>query len=484
MSMSSLKEKSIIAFAWDISGRIGLQSVSFLVTILLARLLSPEDFGLLAIVNVVVAISGTFVDMGLGSALIQKKELEDYHYSSVFFFNIGMGLLIALALFFSSKLIATFYEREIIGVISKVMALIFIINSFGNVIRNKLQRELNFKTLTITNWFSAILSGIIGISMAFAGFGVWSLVAQAISAPLFANIMLFILEKWRPKLTLNFTAIKELWGFGFKMFLSGIIENVFSQLDYLIIGKAFNPAKLGYYYRARSLQNIIYSYSSNSLISVLFPALSQLQTANKEYKKVLLKIYHILSFISFFLVGFFFLIAKDFIFLLFSSKWLPSVELFQIMVIGGFIYPLTALLITVLSSKGNSNTYLRISILKRIIILPVYILIFFAGIKTFLYWYIILSGINLLVNMYYAGKEVNEEVSFFLLPILPYLFITAASTTIIYFLTSGLDLDIILDILIKVPLYSTMFLLLVWSFKLPGFILLKTELASVILIQK
>jgi teichuronic acid exporter len=476
--MPSLKEKSITGFAWDFSGRIGLQGISFVVSIFLARLLMPEDFGLLAMVNVVVAISGTFVDMGLGSALIQRKELRDEHYGSVFFFNVGMGFIMALLLFLASGWIADFYDREIIADIAKVMALIFIISSFGNVIRNKLQRELNFRTLTRSNWISAILSGIVGITMAIAGFGVWSLVAQAISAPLFANISLFILEKWRPKLRISIAAIKDLWGFGFKMFLSGIIENIFSQLDYLIIGKAFNPAKLGYYYRAKSLQNIIYSYSSNSIISVLFPALSQLQAHDEDYKKVLFKIYHILTFISFFIVGIFYLIAENLIILLFSVKWQPSVALFQIMAIGGFIYPLSALLITVLSSRGNSAEYLRISILKRIIIVPIYISIFFTGIEIFLYLYILASSINLLINMYYAGKEINTKIRDFLLPIMPYLFITAIAVVIVHFLTYRLDCGMVGEMLLRAILFSVMFLLPVKVLKLSGFLLLKMELIS------
>lgn len=476
--MSSLKEKSISAFAWDFSGRLGLQGVTFIVSVFLARILSPEDFGILAMVNVVVAISNSFVDMGLASALIQRKELNDDHYGSVFFFNISMGIFMAMALFFSSNWIAKFYGREIIGDIAKAMALIFIINSFGNVIRSKLQRELNFKVLTIASWTSALISGTIGILLAFHGLGVWSLVAQAISAPLFGNIVLFILEKWRPKLILRVSAIKQLWNFGFKMFISGIIENTFSQLDYLIIGKAFNPSQLGYYYRAKSLQNILYSYSANSIISILFPALSKLQNQENEYKRALFKTYHLISFVSFFLVGLFYLIAEDFIVLVFSSKWLPSVELFQIMVLGGFIYPITALLITVLSSKGNSSLYLRISILKRILILPVYFSIFFAGIKLFLYLYIVVSAINLLINMYYAGKEIDINIKDFLLPLIPYFFIVSILVMFIYYLAHLLNLSMIWDILIRSGMFTILFFLVAKKIRLHGFEMLKTELVN------
>jgi len=226
--MASLKEKSVKGLFWDYAGRLSIQGVSFFVSIILSRILFPEDFGLLAMINVVVAVSTTFVDMGLSSALIQRKELTEEHFGTAFLLNISMGVLMSLILFLSSGKIAKFYNIDSLETIAKVMSIIFILNSFGNVIRAKLQKELNFKTLTISNLIAAVGSGTIGIISAISGFGVWSLVFQSISVPLIGNLSLFILEKWRPKMRFGITALKELWSFGFKMFLTSILENVFA----------------------------------------------------------------------------------------------------------------------------------------------------------------------------------------------------------------------------------------------------------------
>lgn len=475
-----LKKRGLKALSWDLVGRFSNQGVTFISSIFLSRLLLPEDFGLLAMVNVVVVISSTFVDGGFSSALIQRREVNDDHYGSVFFFNLSMGSLMTLILFLTSEFIADFYQRPEIGNIGKVISIIFIISAFGNVIRAQLQRELNFKIITYSNLFAAIVGGVVGITMAFKGFGVWSLVAQALVSPLSANIVLFSLFNWRPKMKLNFKALKELWTFGGHMFLTGILQNIFSQLDSLIIGRVFSPSKLGYYYRAKSLQNVVHSYTSSSLMSVLFPTFSRLQSDLVLYKRAFLKVYNILSFVSFYIAGLLYLSAEDIIVILFGGQWFESVEIFKIIVLGGIVYPLAAILITVISSRGNSKKYLQLETIKRVVLTPVFVIAFFFTLETFLYAYVSAGIINLLINITFVSKEIKVSNINLIQPLLPYLLLMTLSIVSIQYCLSFTSTNYFVHGFLVFIIHSCLFLGLSKILKLEGFIIAEVELIKLV----
>ncbi|NPA68760.1 MAG: lipopolysaccharide biosynthesis protein, partial [Chlorobi bacterium] len=401
--MEDLKQKSIKAFVWDFSGKIANQFVSFIVSIFLARLLSPEDFGMLAMINVIIMLSSGFINMGLGEALIQKKNINDKHYGSVFFFNIVVGITLSGLLFVFAPLIGKFYNNSDLIPITRTMSLLFIFNSFGNVIRVKLRKDLNYNIPTKAGLISSFISGIIGIAMAFTGFGVWSLVVQSLLNPVIANLYLFTTVKWKPVLQFKWHALKDLWSFGFRMFLSGIINTIFVNLDSIIIGKLFSAGTLGFYYRARSLNNYIIKYSSASLMSVLLPALSKVQDDLKRFKSIVRKSYHLIALIAFFLTGFFFVTGSDFIILLFGEKWLPTVSYFQIIIITGFAYPLSSLLVTILSASGNSKAFLKLEIIKKIFFGISLTLGFIWGVTGFLICNAFVIFINFYLNIIFAG---------------------------------------------------------------------------------
>ena len=419
--MENIKQKSYKAFAWDFAGKIGGQSVGFIISIFLARLLSPDDFGLLAMVNVVIALSASLMDMGLGVALIQRKEVRDEHYGSVFFFNIVVGLLLASALFFSAPLIGRFYEREILVPMARAMSVLFLLNSVGNVLRLKLRKELEYGIPTRAGLLSALLSGAVGVGLAFGGFGVWSLVVQSLLNPILSNIYLFYYVKWRPRLVFQFQALKELWGFGFRMFISGILDTIFNQADSIIIGKLFSPAMLGQYYRARSLNNYVVQYSSGSIMSVLFPALSMLQDDPDKLKEMVRKGFHLIAFMAFFLSGLFFVIGADLILLLFGSKWEPAIQLFHLIMLTAYGYPLSSLLVNILSAKGNSKAFLKLEVIKKVLFGSALAFGFIWGIKGFLIFQAVAYAGAVYANMVFAGKELNTGAGWFLKMTLPYL---------------------------------------------------------------
>ena len=275
--MDNLKSRGLNALIWDFFGKIARHGTTFIVTIVLARLLEPSDFGLIAMIMVIVMVALVFTDVGLGSALIQRRRLLPVHYASVFYFNVFIGGVLALITFFSATWISDFYDNKQLIPITQVIGLLFVINAFSSVQTSKLRKELNYAALAKTEVSAAVLSGVVGIALAFYGAGVWSLVAQALSRGLFYNIFVWSASKWVPSLLFSFKALRQLWGFGFRIFLSGLLEVVYSKLDVIIIGKLFTPAVLGFFDQAKRLDLMITQLSSGSIMAVLFPVLSKVQ---------------------------------------------------------------------------------------------------------------------------------------------------------------------------------------------------------------
>jgi O-antigen/teichoic acid export membrane protein len=386
------------------------------------------------------------MDMGLGLALIQRKEVDDNHYGSVFFFNIMVGAFLALVLFFCSTPLAKFYHREIIGQLAKVMSLLFVLNSFGNVLRIKLRKELDYGIPTQANLLAAVFSGAIGIIMAIKGFGVWSLVIQGLLNPLINNVYLFYRIHWRPKLIFKIKALQELWSFGFRMFISMLLDTVFSNLDSIIIGKLFSPATLGYFYRAKSLNNLIIQYSSSSLTSVLFPVISKLQAERDRLKDIIFRTFHLLNFITFFLVGLFYVTGQDIIIILFSSKWQPAIPLFKLLIISGYAYPLSAILVNIVGGLGNSRNLLKLEIIKKVFFGINLSVGFFFGIKGYLYGYTFVCAVSVCANVFLAANELSVSIKWFLSIIFPYLVIALIGDIMVLVIERFLHVNHIFDL--------------------------------------
>ncbi|NQU85742.1 MAG: lipopolysaccharide biosynthesis protein [Mariniphaga sp.] len=428
----SLKSKTINGLGWDFSGRFLSQIVGFIISIILARLLSPNDFGILAMINVVVAIATVFIDFGFGTAIVQKSNIKDEHYSTVFIFNISVGLFLSFILFFSSGLIAKFYDSEIIKDVGRVMSLIFIINALGSVVRIKLYKEMNFRILSIGGIFGSLIGGILGMGMAFSGFGVWSLVFQALTSSLLTSTYFFMKSRWVPKIQFHIQYLKELWAYSSQIFISTMVGVIFGQLDNLVIGKLFPPATLGYYYRAKSMESLIYNYTSASLLTVLFPSLSSVKDDKFRFNNIIFKTFHILSYFSFFILGYLYLVSEDIIIMLFGSKWMPSVELFRLLLLSSFVYPFGALFNSILQSSGNSKALLKLTIIRYSLLIPTYFLLLYFGLKIFLYSFVVLTVITLIYSIQFIAKEIRISSLWFYRSILPNILLNIVLTFGIY----------------------------------------------------
>lgn len=452
--MDNLKSKGLNAFLWDFFGKFARHVSGFIVIIFLARLLEPSDFGLIAIVMVIVNIAMIFTDVGLGGALIQRRRVLPVHYASVFYFNIIIGAILTVITFLSATSISDFYGMQELIPIIKVMALLFLISAFSSVQRNKLRRELNYAAISKANIISAVLSGIIGILLAFYGAGVWSLVAQALSRGIFNNIFMWIASKWVPSLLFSFKALKQLWGFGFRMFLSGLIESIFVRLDVLIVGKLFSPMLLGFFDQAKRLNELIVQYSSGSLMAVLFPVLSKVQNDLHRFQNIVMKSLGFISFIVFFLFGVMYLISEELIVLLFTEKWLPSVEYFKIFVLSGFAYPVSSLLVNILSSRGKSKAFLRLEIYKKILQGINFYVGFLWGIEGYLYGLVVVSFLGVSLNILFASREIKLPFLLFAKPIIVQMIIAVISVWITTLFVDEIEMYAILILIMKSIIFT------------------------------
>jgi len=456
--MSSLKEQGTKAFLWDLGGTFMKNGMGFVISVFLARLLDPSDFGLLAMVMVIIGMAHVFVDIGLAAALIQRQKVLAVHYCSVFYFNILIASFLSLSTYFSASLISDFYNNAELIPLIEVMSLSFVIASLSSVQNVKLRKELNYALLTKINLIASLASGIIGVLLAFYGAGVWSLVAQTLLQGIINGILLWSAGNWRPSLLFSFKALRELWGYGFRMFLSGLLEAIFSRIDYLIIGKLFEATALGFFQRAKSLNFFVISYSSQSLMRVLFPVLSKIQDDLPRFQNVVIKALGIICFITFMLLGGLYLISEELIVLLFGEKWLPSVEYFKLLALAGYAYPVSALLVNILSSRGNSKAFLRLEIYKKLIASGNFVVLYYYGIDTFLHTMIIMVIFSVSLNIIFVSREISLPFFKFAKPILTQAGLAVISVIFVLFISQNLALMDIIMLIIKGSAFTVLYI--------------------------
>jgi O-antigen/teichoic acid export membrane protein len=467
--LENLKAQSTRAIAWEFIGKLAINSLGFLVYIILARLLQPSDFGLIAMIMVIIGIAGIFTDIGLGAALIQRRRTLAIHYSSVFYFNLLIGFLFTIATYASAPLISDFYEAQELLPLIQAMSLLFVVNAFSSVQTILLRKELDYATLTRIGLISTVISGGIGITMAFSGAGVWSLVAQSLSNGIAYNAIIWAVSRWSPGFQFSPKALRYLWGFGFRMFLVELLNAVYIRMDSLIIGKLFAPATLGFYQMAKSINQLAIQYSSGSLMSVLFPVLSKVQNDLPRFQNIVIKGFGVISFIVFLLFGTLFLVADELIVILLSEKWMQSAEYFKILAISGLAFPINALLVNVLSSRGNSKAFLRMAIYKKCVGFINLGVGFIFGIKGFLYGLIIVSIINTCITITVSSREAKLDAIGFYRPVFLQFSIAAISLFATIYITSQISISSVLMLLVECTIYPSFYVFISWIFKTASF---------------
>ena len=403
--MRALKKRGVRALAWDFAGSLSTRGVAFAVTLVLARLLSPEDFGLVALIIAFAAVGDVFIDGGLGIALIQRRHVHAAHYSAAFYFNVLIGAVLGVLLFLSAERIGDLYQQPQLGTLLKAASPLFLISSLGITQRVILRRDLNTKRLSAITLLGTSTAGGIAIVFAAAGYGVWALVIQILSTSAISGALFWYLSDWRPKAAFSWKALKGLWGFGLDMFLARLIDSVYARVDYVIIGKLFPIATLGYFQRAKVLNQLAIQYSSGSLMSVLLPVLSKIQKDLPRFQSVVLKSYKVVLFVSFLLFGGVYVTSEPLVVFLYSEKWRPSADYLAVLALSGVAYPVNSVLVNVLSSRGRGRQFLLLELLKKIIGVMNMVVGFSFGLMTYLYGLVVVSVLGMAANIYFAARE-------------------------------------------------------------------------------
>jgi O-antigen/teichoic acid export membrane protein len=456
----SLKNKTIQGIAWSSLDSFVNLGIQFIVGIILARLLTPKEFGLIGMLVFFIAISQSIIDSGFTQALIRKKNIKQRDYSTVFYFNLIIGTVIYTILFFSADSIAHFFKEPQLTNLLQVLGLEVIIVSFTIIHTAKLTREINFKLQTKITIIASVLSGAIGIGMAYMGYGVWSLVGKTLSMRLFVSILLWIWNRWLPTLEFDKESFKSMFSFGSKLMLSGLIDNIYRNIYNLIIGKFFSAQALGFYTRADQFKKLP-AESINTIISrVSYPVLSQLQDDNVKLKDGYRQIIKSTMLVTFFLMLSMAAVAEPMIMVLIGEKWLPAVEYLQLLCFAGMLFPLHSLNLNILNVKGRSDLFLRLEIIKKLIAVPVIILGIYFGIRYLLIGMIVSSLVSYFLNSYYSGRLINYSTQEQIRDIAPLFLISAVSAGTVFgigvLLSSGYF--VILSIQIVTGLFTFVFL--------------------------
>ena len=399
---------------WSSIGKFGTLGLNFISNMVLARLLSASDYGIIGMLSIFISVSSVLVSAGFGSALIQKKNPSHVDFTSVFYWNLAAALVFYGLLFLSGPFIARFYDMPELCIVLRVQSVSLIIQAFSTVQSCQLQKQLRFRELSVRSIVATLIGTVVGIVFAFMGYGVWSLVLSNISANLAGVFLLWYLSSWRPSLEFSFKSLKELFSFGGLIALSSLVETVYSNIQGLIIGKWFSASDLGYYTQARKLEEIPTSSLSQIVNQVSFPVFSALQDDRQRLLQGVRKNIKAITYLNFPMMVLLMVIAKPLILTLYGDKWLVSVPYFRVLCISSMVYTLNTLNTNVIKSLGKGRLFFFVQLLKRVIGLAV---IFFSirfGINGLL-WAVTSVGyicvvINMAVNKRLIGYGFREQV--------------------------------------------------------------------------
>lgn len=403
----SLKKEAVGGVFWTFLQQFGSQIINFGISIILARLLLPKDFGTIALMDIVMAIGSIIISSGMASSLIRTKDADESDYSTVFYFNFAASIIIYIIAFFAAPLLANFYEIPILTPLTRVYCLSFIIGAFSSIQSTILTKEMKFKKIMQISLPSLIISGIVGIAMAYSGFGVWSLIGSSLSLQIVKTAQLWYFSNWRPQRIFVYSKLKEHLAFGSNLLMAGLLTVIFQNSYTLIIGKVFTIGDLGLYNRANSIKQLPVSNISNALNKVSYPLFAKIKddsiTLRNAYIKLMKMVIFIVSPIMFFIIIF----AEPIIRFLLTEKWIEAVPYLQILSLSAILYPIHVYNLNILKVKGRSDLFLKLDILKKVVIVIAILATIKFGIIGLAWGQVATSIISLFINSYYSGKFIN-----------------------------------------------------------------------------
>ena len=432
--MSSLKQKTVNGVVWSSVQRFGTMAITFASNIILARLLSPDDYGCIAMLMIFISLANTFIDGGFGSALIQKKEPTNEDYSTILYWNIALSLVLYGMLFLCAPLVAQFYKMPLLTKVLRVQGVVLFFNALSIIQQNQLKKQLQFKKLSIVYITSASLSLVIAIVAAYHGWGVWSLVAQQMSISVLHAILFWIVSKWRPICVFSWNSFRELFKFGGFMLLSHMFSTLSNEIQGLLVGRMFTPATLGHYNQAYRLEGSAATATSSIIDQVTYPVLASVQDNKIAFVNALKRFIQIPAYICSLVMMVLIVVAKPLIILLYSAKWVECVPYFQILCVAGLAVCLQGSANNSIAAIGKSNVFFFWTIIKRSLTIVLCVIgIFVAGMNGLLWSCVAGAWTVYFINAYLVHRYVGYSFLKQVLDILPSMLLAVIIGVLAYY---------------------------------------------------
>lgn len=459
MESSNLKQKAVSGVMWTSIQRFAQIFVSFISGIVLARLLEPEDYGCIGMLSIFMLLSATFIDGGFCSALIQKKRPTEVDYSTVFFWNLGLSIVIYIILFVSAPFISEFYHTPLLCQVLRVQGVVLIINALQTVQSNQLNKQFRFKKIAITLTSTSAVSLSVAIWMAYNGWGVWSLVAQNLLLALMPTIIYWTTNKWYPKLVFSIQSFKELFGFGFYMLLTQLLTTAVNNIQGLLIGWLYTPALMGYYSKAQSTEMLASNTISQVVSQVSYPLYSELQESKEMMINAIKKTTSSIAFFTFPLMFILIMLAKPIFVLLYSEKWMNSVPYFQLLCLAGLAICLQSANAQTIAAIGKSKVMFNWGLFKQLLGVSFVIAgLLIWGIKGMLIGMVMKSWLIYVVNAYMVSKHIGYKLFTQLKDLSPILFLSIGSFVVVFFIGTSLSLGMYLKAAVMLLIYIIIYL--------------------------
>ena len=432
MKSEHTKRGVITALFWKLMERGGTQGVRFIVQVVLARLLVPEQFGTIAIVMVFINFAQVFVQSGFNTSLIQKKDVDSTDFSSIFFLSLGVASFLYIIIYLSAPFIANYYSDDTLVPVLRVLALVLFTGAFNSIQNAYVSRELMFKKIFKSSLGAILISGVLGIVSAYKGLGIWALVIQQLSNQVSVTIIMWFTVKWRPSIKFSWVKVNELFSYGWKLLVSNLLNVFYLDLRTLIIGKVYTPSVLGYYNRGQQLPNVIVANIDGSIQSVMLPTLSAHQDDRQKVKGMMRRAIVTSSFLIFPMMIGLAVVAEPVVNIVLTNKWLPAVPFLQIFCISYALMPIHTANLQAINAIGRSDIFLKLEIIKKIIGLVILIISLPFGVYAIAFGQVVSAVISSFINAYPNNQLLDYSYKEQLKDIMPSLFISITMGTIVY----------------------------------------------------
>ncbi|KQT17869.1 capsule biosynthesis protein CapK [Chryseobacterium sp. Leaf404] len=462
----SLKKQAISGMIWTYSQQFGSQLITFVVSLVLTRLILPEEFGLIGMIAIFMGIGTALFDGGLTSSLIRSKDLNQDDYSTVFYFNFAGSVIMYLILFFIAPLIAKFYHQPALIKLTRVYGITFILAAFGAVQNTILTSELKFKKQAMISLPAIIISSSVGLWMAYYDYGVWSLVGTALINALLTSLFLWFSSSWYPTITFSKEKFRKHFHYGYKLTLSSVLDIIFTNIYQIVIGRFYSAAQVGYYTRANTLMMLPVGNVSAALNRVVFPLFAQVQNDIPRFKKAYKQIMQMVLFIITPVIVIMAFLAEPLILFLFGQNWLPVVPIFQIICFTGILYPIHLYNLLVLQVKGRSDLFLKLEVAKKILLSVILAISFFFGFYALLWGQLIFSIVALIINTHFAGNMLMYKTSEQLKDIFPiFLLIIPMGSILLIFNYLLTEYNLLIQLFVGASAGAISYFGIAWLFK-------------------